>query len=62
MPQAQNLQGSMPSRACAGKMLKSKILLEHLDAVGAVAFSPDGLMLASGSKDKSIQDLGFSYR
>jgi WD40 repeat protein/serine/threonine protein kinase len=28
---------------------------QHSDAVGALAFSPDGLILASGSKDKTIK-------
>ncbi|HSF74791.1 MAG TPA: protein kinase [Microcoleus sp.] len=34
---------------------KVKNFAQHSDAVGSVAFSPDGLMLASGSKDKTIQ-------
>ncbi|MEG4485321.1 protein kinase domain-containing protein [Microcoleus sp. D2_18a_B4] len=37
------------------KNAKVKNFAQHSDAVGSVAFSPDGLMLASGSKDKSIQ-------
>ncbi|MBE9093951.1 serine/threonine-protein kinase [Tychonema sp. LEGE 07203] len=37
------------------KNAKVKNFAQHADAVGAVAFSPDGLMLASGSKDKTIQ-------
>jgi serine/threonine protein kinase/Tol biopolymer transport system component len=51
---AQNLQAR-----CAGgqiwKNAKVKNFARHLDAVGSVAFSPDGLMLASGSKDKTFQ-------
>ncbi|MEG4532848.1 protein kinase domain-containing protein [Microcoleus sp. D2_18a_D3] len=37
------------------KNAKVKNFAQHSDAVGSVAFSPDGLMLASGSKDKTIQ-------
>jgi WD40 repeat protein/serine/threonine protein kinase len=51
---AQNLQ----EKCQAGlhwKNAKVKNFAQHSDAVGAVAFSPDGLMLASGSKDKTIQ-------
>jgi len=51
---AQNLQ----EKCQAGlhwKNAKVKNFAQHSDAVGSVAFSPDGLMLASGSKDKTIQ-------
>ncbi|MEG4442407.1 protein kinase [Microcoleus sp. AT9_B5] len=37
------------------KNAKVKNFAQHSDAVGSVVFSPDGLMLASGSKDKTIQ-------
>ena len=51
---AQNLQGQCQA-GLHWKNAKVKNFAQHLDAVGAVAFSPDGLMLASGSKDKTIQ-------
>ncbi len=51
---AQNLQGQCQA-GLRWKNAKVKNFAQHLDAVGAVAFSPDGLMLASGSKDKTIQ-------
>jgi WD40 repeat protein/serine/threonine protein kinase len=51
---AQNLQNQCEA-GLRWKNPKVKTFAQHSDAVGAVAFSPDGLMLASGSKDKSIQ-------
>ncbi len=51
---AQNLEGQCQA-GLRWKNAKVKSFAQHLDAVGAVAFSPDGLMLASGSKDKTIQ-------
>lgn len=50
---AQNLQEQCQA-GLRWKNPKVKKFAEHSDAVGAVAFSPDGLMLASGSKDKTI--------
>ncbi|MCU0546674.1 MAG: protein kinase [Oscillatoriaceae cyanobacterium Prado104] len=51
---AQNLQ-----QQCEGglrwKNAQVKNFAQHLDSVGSVVFSPDGLMLASGSKDKTAQ-------
>ncbi|HLO50225.1 MAG TPA: protein kinase [Kamptonema sp.] len=37
------------------KNVEVKNFAEHSNAVGAVAFSPDGLTLASGSKDKTVK-------
>ncbi|WP_019486777.1 MULTISPECIES: serine/threonine-protein kinase [Kamptonema] len=37
------------------KNVTVKNFAEHSNAVGAVAFSPDGLTIASGSKDKTIK-------
>ncbi|MEG4814782.1 protein kinase domain-containing protein [Microcoleus sp. K5-D4] len=51
---AQKLQEQCQS-ALQWKNAKVKNFAQHSDAVGSVAFSPDGLMLASGSKDKTIQ-------
>lgn len=51
---AQNLQNQCEA-GLRWKNAKVKNFAQHSDAVGAVAFSPDGLMLASGSKDKTIQ-------
>ncbi len=51
---AQNLQEQCQS-GLQWKNAKVKNFAQHSDAVGSVAFSPDGLMLASGSKDKTIQ-------
>ncbi|MBW3585653.1 MAG: protein kinase [Cyanobacteria bacterium 0813] len=51
---AQKLQEQCQS-GLQWKNAKVKNFAQHLDAVGSVAFSPDGLMLASGSKDKTIQ-------
>lgn len=51
---AQNLQNQCEA-GLRWKNPKVKNFAQHSDAVGAVAFSPDGLMLASGSKDKTIQ-------
>ncbi len=51
---AQNLQEQCQS-GLQWKNAKVKSFAQHSDAVGSVAFSPDGLMLASGSKDKTIQ-------
>jgi WD40 repeat protein/serine/threonine protein kinase len=51
---AQNLQ-----QQCEGglrwKNAQVKNFAQHLDSVGSVVFSPDGSMLASGSKDKTAQ-------
>ncbi len=51
---AQKLQEQCQS-GLRWKNAKVKNFAQHSDAVGSVAFSPDGLMLASGSKDKTIQ-------
>jgi len=51
---AQNLQNQCEA-GLRWKNAKVKNFAQHSDAVGGVAFSPDGLMLASGSKDKTIQ-------
>ncbi|MEG3848573.1 protein kinase [Microcoleus sp. herbarium19] len=51
---AQNLQEQCQA-GLRWKNAKVKNFAQHSDAVGSVAFSPDGLMLASGSKDKTIQ-------
>ena len=51
---AQNLQEQCQV-GLRWKNAKVKNFAQHSDAVGSVAFSPDGLMLASGSKDKTIQ-------
>lgn len=51
---AQKLQEQCQS-GLSWKNAKVKNFAQHSDAVGSVAFSPDGLMLASGSKDKTIQ-------
>ena len=51
---AQKLQEECQS-GLQWKNAKVKNFAQHSDAVGSVAFSPDGLMLASGSKDKTIQ-------
>ena len=51
---AQKLQEQCQS-GLQWKNAKVKNFAQHSDAVGSVAFSPDGLMLASGSKDKTIQ-------
>jgi len=51
---AQKLQEQCQS-GLLWKNAKVKNFAQHSDAVGSVAFSPDGLMLASGSKDKTIQ-------
>jgi WD40 repeat protein/serine/threonine protein kinase len=51
---AQNLQQECQA-GLRWKNAKVKNFAQHSDAVGSVAFSPDGLMLASGSKDKTIQ-------
>ncbi len=51
---AQKLQEQCQS-GLRWKNAKVKKFAQHSDAVGSVAFSPDGLMLASGSKDKTIQ-------
>ncbi len=51
---AQELQQQCQS-GLQWKNAKVKNFAQHSDAVGSVAFSPDGLMLASGSKDKTIQ-------
>ena len=39
--------------AATGKEVKN--LQDHIDAVFAVAFSPDGKHLASGSQDRSVK-------
>ncbi|MEG4571468.1 protein kinase [Microcoleus sp. N3A4] len=51
---AQNIQEQCQA-GLRWKNAKVKNFAQHSDAVGSVAFSPDGLMLASGSKDKTIQ-------
>jgi WD40 repeat protein len=41
-------------RKLMGERPFPKVLTGHTDGVQAIAFSPDGILLASGSRDKTV--------